>query len=217
MKITLASPESLNVKSDTGEIYTGGSQEWYADNWHRKAGCGPTVASNLVWYIYRTSPGLKSLPEFISCTRENGGQNSFIKLMEEMIAFITPGLQGVNTSALFYEGFIRYGEKHGVKFTPHILEIPCKTSKRPEPDAVCEFIAAALRADSPVAFLNLSNGVLKNLENWHWVTIIALEAFESGTMSADVCDQGDILSIDLAEWLKTTILGGAMVYMTLSD
>ena len=213
MKITISAPESLNVKSDNGKIYTGGSQEWYTNDWHRKAGCGPTVASNLVWYIYRTSSGLKLQPELISYSRENSGQNSFLELMDEMITFITPTLRGVNTSAIFYEGFIKYGEKHGVKFAPSVLEIPCKASKRPEPDTVREFIAAALQADSPVAFLNLSNGTLKNLENWHWVTIIA---FEPDSMTADICDQGEILTIDLGEWLRTTMLGGAFVYMALA-
>lgn len=207
MKIILAAPESLSVKSNNGKIYTGGSQEWYTDNWHRKAGCGPTVASNLIWHI------TKSQPELILFSHEKGENESFIELMDEMITFITPGLQGVNTSAMFYEGFIRYGEKHGVKFIPHVLEIPCKTSKRPKPDAVCEFIADALQSNAPVAFLNLSNGALKNLENWHWVTIIS---FEPDTMTAGICDQGDTLTIDLGEWLRTSMLGGALVYMTVN-
>ena len=208
MKLTLADPEWLNVKDNNGKIYTGGSQEWYADNWHRKAGCGPTVASNLIWYM------MKSQPESISYSRKDGGQNNFLELMDEMISFITPGLQGVNTSAIFYEGFMRYGEKRGIKFIPHVLEIPGKPSKRPEPDAVCAFIAAALQADAPVAFLNLSNGTLENLENWHWVTIIA---FERDTMAADICDQGDALTIDFGEWLRTSILGGALVCMTVNQ
>jgi len=207
MRFKLAAPEALNVKGNDGKIYTGGSQEWYTDSWHIKAGCGPTVASNLIWYIESRQPELKL------CRREDGGQGSFVELMDEMITFITPTLRGVNTPAIFYEGFIGYGEKRGVKFVPHVLEIPCKASKRPEPDVICEFILAALQADSPVAFLNLSNGTLKNLENWHWVTVIALEP---DSMATDICDQGNVLTIDLGEWLRTTMLGGALVYMALA-
>jgi hypothetical protein len=200
LKLALAAPERLHINGNDGKIYTGGSQEWYSDSWHRKAGCAPTVASNIILYAMEQ-------PEH---SRKNCGQDNFIELMDEMIAFITPGMRGVNTSAMFYGGFVRYGEKHGVKFVPRVMEIPCAASKRPAPGAVREFIAEALRADSPVAFLNLSNGTLENLEGWHWVTIIA---FEPGSMAADICDQGDIFTIDLGQWLQTTVLGGALVYM----
>ena len=197
MKYMLAKPEMLNIIGDDGKIYTGGSQEWYTDGWHIKAGCGPTVASNIIKY---------KLPEL--CGSDT--QADFLKLMQEMISFITPGLRGVNSSAMFCEGFIKYGENHRLKFNPNVLEIPCCHAKRPTLDKLCGFILAALQADSPVAFLNLSNGTLENLDNWHWVTILALEP---EIMHADICDQGEIININLGEWLSSSLLGGAFVYI----
>ena len=41
------------------------------------------------------------------------------------------------------------------------------------------FVRLGLDQDCPVAFLNLSNGRLTNLDSWHWVTITGLLADSS--------------------------------------
>jgi hypothetical protein len=80
---------------------------------------------------------------------------------------------------------------------------------------VVYFLEGALQQDSPIAFLNLCNGDEKNLQSWHWVTIIALEYSEDGNSAfIDILDEGLIKKIDLLLWYKTTTHGGGFVYFT---
>jgi hypothetical protein len=204
---TLPNIDNMNITSPDGTSSTGGSQEWYTDVWMKKAGCGPTVASNIVWYLTRSRSALPPL-----CDTGDGSREKFVWLMLDMFDYVTPGLGGVNTSAIFADGLARYGTDHGVTLTTRVLELPAWPCKRPELPAVTDFIQTALQSDAPVAFLNLSNGTLTNLESWHWVTILSLDP---NTATATICDQGDTLDIDLGEWLRTSKLGGAMVYIEL--
>ena len=61
-----------------------------------------------------------------------------------------------------------------------------------------------------MAFLNYSNGALPNLDSWHWVPLIALTEGEE-VLLCTVLDEGEEKVIDLALWLETTLLGGALV------
>jgi len=77
------------------------------------------------------------------------------------------------------------------------------------------FLEGGLIKDAPIAFLNLCNGQVKNLDPWHWVTIISLEYAENGkSASIKILDEGLIKKIDLALWYDTTTLGGGFVYFT---
>lgn len=203
MKQTLKTPELLEVQT-RHRVFVGGSQEWYSESWQRMSGCGPTAASNLIWYLTRSRSDLKHL-----CDVGSGDKASFVKLMSEMFTFITPGMLGVNTSAIFTAGMLKYCEAYGVKLIPQALEIPKLSIMRPVLEKAHEFILCSLRSDCPVAFLNLSNGNQHRLDSWHWVTIIALE---TNAMSIFISDQGRILNIDFDAWLKTSLLGGALVY-----
>ena len=204
MTLTLAHSEFFEIMTPTGTAI-GGSQDWYPEERPRRAGCGPVAASNIMWYMSRLRPEWRRL-----CDVSSRDKPSFIRLMQEMYNYVTPGQRGVNTSAIFTDGAVRFGAAHGVTLTPRVLEIPELLRRRPSWDAVCDFISAALSENRPVAFLNLSNGALQNLENWHWVTIFALDA---GAKTVSVSDQEKVLSIDLAKWLETTLLGGALVYL----
>ena len=195
MNISVAKPELMNVVAADGEVYIGGSQEWYNDGWHKKAGCGPVAASNIVWYIMR----------------KLGAASDYLRLMNDMFGFVTPGIKGVNTSAIFVDGVLRFASENKMLLTPRVLEIPQKKDKRPDDSTIKDFICNALNADSPVAFLNLSNGTVSLLENWHWVTIIAIDP---ETMMTDIIDHGKMISINISEWLNTSMLGGALVYFT---
>lgn len=205
MKKALLNATHLEILAPEG-VHVGGSQEWYPEKWQRMSGCGPIAASNLIWYLARSHSSLQSL-----CEVGNADPAHFLTLMKEMITFVTPGMGGVNSSRLFVQGAIRYSEAHGVALNARVLEIPNKPRCRPSPEQLRDFIVTALHANLPVAFLNLSNGALNNLDGWHWVTIIALE---TDTMIAQISDQGRTLDIALQAWLKTSILGGAMVYLT---
>jgi hypothetical protein len=78
-----------------------------------------------------------------------------------------------------------------------------------------KFLEEALSKDSPIAFLNLCNGIEKNLECWHWVTIISLEYMENEEQTfVNILDDGQIKKIDLALWYNTTRKNGGFVYLT---
>lgn len=72
------------------------------------------------------------------------------------------------------------------------------------------FLAQALGRDCPVAFLNFSNGALKNLDSWHWVPLISMTEGER-VLLCTILDEGEERVIDLDLWLDTTFLGGALV------
>jgi hypothetical protein len=70
--------------------------------------------------------------------------------------------------------------------------------------------------DVPVAFLNLCNGEEKNLDKWHWVTIISIEFDDDKCSSAvEILDEGMVKKIDIPLWYRTTTLGGGLVSFAL--
>ena len=80
------------------------------------------------------------------------------------------------------------------------------------------FMEKALIGNFPVAFLNLCNGEVENLDRWHWTTIITLEYSEGYEQAyADIIDGGQIKKVDLARWYKTARLGGGLVSIVTSN
>lgn len=99
--------------------------------------------------------------------------------------------------------------KKGFTLSCKLLEIPGrKNISELEIDKAFNFIEDALKEDLPVAFLNLHNGQLVNLESWHWVTIYELDR-EKGRVS--ILDQSSLKEIDLKLWLNTSNKGGGFV------
>jgi hypothetical protein len=87
------------------------------------------------------------------------------------------------------------------------MVMPFSTAKRPGFHDVSTFIGESLGWDLPVAFLELHKGGTV-LDNWHWVTIIG---FEKTTGMMKVLDDGKPVHLDMSGWLRTSILGGALV------
>lgn len=206
MNYELKTPELLEIACPTGDSVMGGSQKWYPGRWERAAGCGPTTASNLIWYLARSRPELRMLYDAGSATKER-----FVELMRELYRSMPPGIGGVNKPVIFTDGITRFCDARGLALAPHVLEVSSKLPERPDTHCVSEFIITALQSDSPVGFLNLDSGTVKNLETWHWVTIIG---FDAESISATIIDKGQKQVISLNEWLITSRRGGAMVYLT---
>jgi hypothetical protein len=196
------------IDDSMNKIYYGCSQEWYATEWQRLSGCGPTAASNIISYLNRTCSTLElgqSPDNKINC----------ISLMEEIWAYITPTTEGVNTTKMFYEAVLIYTKSKGLNVEFEFCDLPEDKTLRPELAVILTFLKKALANDAPIAFLNLCNGEEKNLEQWHWVTIISLECSEDGKSAfIKILDEGQIKKIDLALWYNTTTLGGGFVYFT---
>jgi len=194
----------------THENHYGCDQEWYATEWQRLSGCGPTAVCNLIYYLNRTQPsfGLEQ-----SCdTKETS-----VSFMEEIWRYVTPTAKGIPTTKMFYEAVLAYAKAKGLDVAYSVCDVPEDKSLRPNLADVVNFIERALQKDTPIAFLNLCNGEEKNLEPWHWVTIISLEFAENRkTAFINILDGGLIKRIDLTLWYNTTILGGGFVYFTAS-
>lgn len=205
MKIGLTHPEYLEIMSPDGGTVYGGSQSWYPGRWERASGCGPTAASNIIWYLSRSRPGLRML-----CDIGDGGKEKFLELMRELYALMPPGIGGVNKAAIFTDGIARFNAAHSLSLKPFVLEVPKKFHMRPDVGVVSAYLQAALQDDAPVGFLNLANGTVRDLESWHWVTIIGLD---TETLAATIIDKGRRFDICIDDWLKTSRLGGAMIYL----
>lgn len=195
-------PELFHFRKDN-RLYLGADQEWYQQLWQRQAGCGPTNCAQLLWYLAQTRPACSALAE-PDCQEAD----KFLGLMERVWQYVTPGKMGVNRASIFTEGAMRYGRDCGVKLQSRVLEIPARPFVRPQAGDLAAYLAAALDNDLPVAFLNLANGALNNLDSWHWVMLIA---YDSLKLTATMYNQGESSQIDLRLWLRTTTLGGAFV------
>jgi len=198
--------DMLEIKDDnTGSTGYGFDQEWYRTKWQRSAGCGPTTVANLIHYFNRSDPEAK--PDASANTKSAG-----LGLMEEVWNYVTPSLQGVNTTKMLYEGTLDYAKAKGLDLSYDAIDIPRKRILRPPFEQVLLFIGNALEEDSPVAFLNLHNGEEKQLYSWHWVTILSLEYSEDAkTAVATIMDEGVLKKIDLFRWYYTTKIGGGFV------
>lgn len=201
-RAVIAAPEFLQVKEGIRTSY-GAHQIWYSSWIKRMSGCGPTATSNLLWYLCASRPEL--------CSRLFTGngteQKDMLRLMDSVWQYVTPGMRGVNRASMLADGGVRYGTEHGVGLEADILEIPEAASARPDQEMVYQFLAGAFQRNLPVAFLNLSNGAVRNLDNWHWVTLISVDE----TLQAEMYDQGCRQMINVALWLQTTTGGGAFV------
>lgn len=204
MSHSLTRPEVLTLIGPGGETYRGGDQEWYPDLWQRRAGCGPTTAAALLAYLSQTRPALAPLRPLAGGTR-----TGFAQYMQALWPYVTPGARGLDKPESLVLGCRSFALSRGCRLEGEILKIPRRQEDRPTPAACRDFLLRALDNDCPVAFLNYSNGSLPNLDSWHWVPLIALTEGEE-VLLCTVLDEGEEKVIDLALWLETTLLGGAL-------
>lgn len=194
------------LDKSTQDTYYGCNQGWYSTEWQRRSGCGPSAAANIILYLNQTQ-GLDN--------GFNNSKESWLALMEEIWEYVTPTPKGIPTTKLFYESVLAYTEAKGLNMEYSFLDLPEDKLSRPELVTIVQFLEGALLKDAPIAFLNLCNGEEKNLDRWHWVTIISLEYAKDGSqIYAKILDSGLLNTIDLTLWYKTTMLGGGFVYFT---
>ena len=210
IKKSIYNPELFEIQDeDTNKVYYGYNQEWYTKLWQRLSGCGPSVASNIILYLnqnrYNSEIG-KSYNKKKDC----------LMLMEEIWNYVTPTIKGIDTTKIFYEGLLSYANSKDLSFEYDVLDLPKENLLRPNFSDVLKFIEMSLQKNSPIAFLNLHNGKEKNLDKYHWVTIISLEYETDGSIAyVEILDEGIIKKIDLLLWYNTTTLGGGFVYFTI--
>ncbi len=197
-------PEALRHPDEEGREPTvsGCNQNLYRGSFQQQAGCGPCTATNLLDYaMQQYLPGIHAL-----------NLPAFIDMMHQVWHYVTPGLMGVHRTWQLADGIDRYAAEHNLPFHAVRLDFPTRRAKRPSVDAVVRFLSDGLNGDSPVAFLNLSNGKLADLESWHWVTITAIFRDSGGELQAEIANYGILSRIALGTWLHKTKLGGGFVY-----
>ena len=200
-----SSIKNLSLFKITDEIsqntYYGNNQEWFGSAWQRLSGCGPTAVANIIYYFNQTNPDtVSSEPAKRDC----------VILMEEIWKYITPSMGGISSTSMLCKGVLKYIQAKQLNIKLDVIDIPKNRLLRPEFQKIIEFLVAALNKDMPVAFLNLHNGKVKELDSWHWVTVISLE-YDEDQAYTDILDEGMIKKINLAEWFHTTIIGGGFV------
>jgi hypothetical protein len=198
------------IDTITHKTYYGYHQECYSTEWQRLSGCGPSTASNIILYMNHTKCTLELEQGFIRT-------ENCLQLMEEIWEYVTPTAEGIPTTKMIYEDVISYTKSKGMNVEYAFCDLPEDKANRPDLNKTLTFLEGALLKDCPIAFLNLCNGQVKNLDPWHWVTIISLEYGEDrNNVFIYILDEGIIKKIDLELWYNTTILGGGFVYFTIN-
>ncbi|NTW95641.1 MAG: hypothetical protein HGB31_03380 [Erysipelotrichaceae bacterium] len=197
--LTLKNIDLLKIE---GTELIGCNQEWYSKPWQRLSGCGPTAASMIALYQIDPKKSAKTLDEAKAT-------------MNRVWQYVTPGFGGINRLDRFYNGFSKYLGSMNLTHQHHAFEIPKEVTHRPHLSQVVDFIVAGLSVDAPIAFLNLNNGKVHNLEAYHWVLITGLDLSHPSIVLAHILDGGVPLIIDLSLWLETTTSSGGFVYFTL--
>ncbi len=191
--------DGCDIFSPHGVMH-GVNQDWFSGYWQRKAGCGPSTATNMLRYL----GGREQLPW------QTQTQEDAVRLMHRAWQDVTPGVFGLNSPHRFQEGMDALLKEAGSPMRCRVLEVPQAADKRPDAQEMAAFIAEGLSNDMPVAFLNLHNGSLQNLERWHWVTLLSLDV-KGERLIATAADNGSLLRLDLGQWLASTLLGGGFV------
>lgn len=199
--IALRSPGVLHFRKGEETLY-GPNQDWFEVEWQRKAGCGPTACSGALWYLAKTRPECSGLLD-----GDWRGRAGILSLMEQVWTYVTPGHMGVNRAEIVETGVRDYARGRGVEMSCDVLKVPT-LGRRPALSRLSDFVNRSIAEDFPVVFLNLSNGGVAELDSWHWVLLIE---YDAGSHKAIMFDQSRRRQIDLALWLKTTLLGGALV------
>lgn len=207
-KKAISNLDILKIYDDKDDkTYYGCDQEWYSKKWQRLSGCGPTVATNIIFYLFHKEDAFSFDNSFSS-------KAQWISLMEEIWQYVTPTIRGIPNTKLFYNGMVKYSEAKGIKIVYNYCDIPKDRNCRPAFQDVLNFIERGLEKDTPIAFLNLCNGDEKKLDEWHWVTIVDLEYAEDGSSAfVSILDAGLILKVDLVLWYETTKQGGGFVFV----
>ncbi|HBN85914.1 MAG TPA: hypothetical protein DDZ89_18970 [Clostridiales bacterium] len=202
---SISNKQYLTIIDRNDQNHYGCNQEWFGTKWQRLAGCGPSVASNIFGYLYKRN-GYRNTNEFYT-------KSEFVTLMEEIWKHVTPTVRGVNTTKIFYKGLVSYAEIKNLNLSYRFLDIITDKHEKPSLSDITTFIAEGLEKDTPVAFLNLCNGKEKNLDKWHWVTVVSMICTDDlSKVILEIFDEGLIKQVDLKLWCETTTLGGGLVY-----
>ena len=208
----------ISVEDDRGVRTVGCDQLWYPKEGHIPQGaCGAAVASNLLSYLLRSRPEMYTQAEKAGLTglsaplmNTANTRKGFLKFMIRVYPFLHPRAGGLMSDA-FIDSIEEFGREYGLPVGAERLKVPVMHSKRPSPEQAADFIRTSFEEDSPVAVLSLSAGRERELENWHWVTMIE---YDEESHLAKIVNNCNVFHADLVSWFESSIMGGSLVRLT---
>ena len=206
MKENILPDINLLVFKHNNRVYRGGYQEMYKGFWQKKAGCGPTITSNLFAYLSLTNEKAKWLYPYDAVT-----YSRILEQMELVWKYITPTIGGVNRLEYLAEGGTVFAKDRGVNLKANLIRIPKNKKKRIGLEELTKKLNGAINVGSPIGFLNLDNGEVHNLHKWHWVLIMGIK-YDDNNLIAKIYNEGWEEEIDIGLWLETTKDYGGFVY-----
>lgn len=189
MKVT------LNINYLLVDNYYGGNQDWYNSYLKRLAGCGPTTAATITMY------------ELNKINYHRYTKNEFILLMNDLWNYITPGMMGVDKVEKYKTGYDKYLASSNLNIKNSKILILDNSNL----EEIENYLLEAIETNHPVAFLNLDNGNIKEIDSWHWTTIVSIEKINDNIW-VEICDEGFLKKINLSEWFKTSSKGSFIYY-----
>lgn len=143
------------IYENNQKIGYGGNQDWFIDDWAKKAGCGSVLGSNLYAYYMGVQ----------HCTKDE-----FLVMMNDLYRYMTPGRMGFPFFYKFAHQFVLRMKLEDVHLKPNYL----KKSKSIE--SSIQFVKKGIDGKNPIGALILSHKA-KELEedNWHWICISGYE------------------------------------------
>lgn len=160
------------------KIGYGGNQDWFPGKWQRKAGCGSTSGANIAAYY---AANCNDMVNIYTGDITHFDQNEYIKEMEEMYKYMTPGPFGYPYVSKFAEQFVLFCKERGISLTSHIYE------KFKSTEGAYEFVKENIQKEIPIALLILFHRAPELKEdNWHWITITGYEEDENGLETSSI-------------------------------
>ncbi|MBN2899751.1 MAG: hypothetical protein JXO44_13360 [Clostridia bacterium] len=209
MNWQLKYPDYLLIPStDSKTHFFGGNQSWFSRYWQKEAGCGPTCAATILSYLSRSKPEFENLYQY-----DHYNRKAFIKHMDQVYRYVTPGIWGIHKTHVFINGVLDYAASLGFHLIVHSLILHPKTLNERSTDTLLSFVEEAFNCDSPIAFLNLDVGEAKRLQPWHWITITRVY-LEDGQVMADASDEGVKRTFNLGLWYLTAKKHGGLIYFS---
>lgn len=197
----------ITILAPNGTPAFGPDQEWFPEERGRISGCGPTAAAIMSAYLAWTRP------DTLSALYEEASRagNDFVEHMRKLFSIVTPGPMGLNSLAMFEHGIRAFLDKRAISlqtvaFQVNGIDYRCRDRE----DELRTFVFDALNEDQPIAFLALSRGKEKALQNWHWITIVAAE-LRDGDVFATATDEGKARTFNLSLWYRSTKLSGGLI------
>ncbi|MDR0887019.1 MAG: hypothetical protein LBN22_11855 [Clostridiales Family XIII bacterium] len=191
-----------------GEPHYGGDQDWFRHPFYRRAGCGATTTANITNYLASRGQCEGNCYSCLANVDNTRHWSGFLTHMETVVPHVHPGPLGVLTPD-FEKGALDYAKKMGASELRTVaLYVHTKPRERPSFDETVAFITKYITDDLPVAWVNYSNGGVANLDNYHWVTIVGIDAQQGEVL---IVDNAFMHRVNLKEWLRASTLGGAFV------